>query len=107
MPSDVDTGAGHSRRSERPKLRIVGATTRVVIVDSDAARRASLLDDLTQTMPESTIFVEVATVAELLAQAPGSRMVIIGGALEKIPVSALIRMLAQRHPDVHVVNLET
>jgi DNA-binding NarL/FixJ family response regulator len=107
MPSDVDTGASQPQRRERPALRIVGATSRVVIVDSDAARRASLLDDLTQTMPASTMFVEATTVAELLELARGSRMVIIGGALEKIPVSSLIRILAQRYPDLHVVNLDT
>ena len=105
--SDVDTGAGKPTRRERPALRIVGASTRVVIADSDAARRAGLLDDLTQTMPATTIFVEAATVTELFEHAPGSRMVLIGGALEKVPVSSLMRILAQRHPELHVVNLET
>ncbi len=105
--SDVDTGAGKPTRRERPALRIVGASTRVVIADSDAARRAGLLDDLTQTMPETTVFVEVATVTELFEHAPGSRMVLLGGALEKVPVSSLMRILQQRHPELHVVNLET
>jgi hypothetical protein len=105
--SDVDTGAGKPTRRERPALRIVGASSRVVIADSDAPRRAGLLDDLTQTMPETTIFIEAATVTEMLEHAPGSRMVIIGGALEKVPVSSLVRILAQRHPELHVVNLET
>jgi hypothetical protein len=105
--SDVDTGASKPSRRDRAGLRVVGATIRVVIADSDAARRAGLLDDLTQTMPESTAFVEAATMVELLEHAPGSRMVIIGGPVEKLPVSALIRILAQRHPGLHVVNLET
>jgi hypothetical protein len=105
--SDVDTGSSKPARRERPVLRVVGVTSRVVIADSDAARRAGLLDDLTQTMPETTIFLEAATVTELLEHARGSRMVIIGGALERVPVSSLIRILAQRHPGLHVVNLET
>jgi DNA-binding NarL/FixJ family response regulator len=105
--SDVDTGPSKPSRRERPALRVVGVTSRVVIADSDAARRAGLLDDLTQTMPETTIFLEAATVTELLEHARGARMVILGGPLERVPVSSLIRILAQRHPELHVVNLET
>jgi hypothetical protein len=105
LRSDIDTGASKPARRDLPALRVVGASSRVVIADSDAARRASLLDDLTQTMPENTAFVEAATVAELLEHARGSRMVIIGGPLEKLPVSAVIRILAQRRPEAHVVNV--
>jgi hypothetical protein len=104
--SDIETGTGKPRRRDRPALRVVGATTRVVIADADSARRASVLDDLTQTMSENTTFLEAATVAELLEHAPGSRTVIIGGTLDDIPARSLIRILAQRHPHLQVINLE-
>ncbi len=110
MENELETGeadgaAAQSQQHRRP-LRVVGASARVVIADSDAARRAGLLDDLTQTMPEVTIFLEAATVAEMLEHAVGSRMVILGGPLDEVPTSSLIRMLAQRFPDLHVINME-
>jgi DNA-binding NarL/FixJ family response regulator len=77
----------------------------VVIADSSAARRAALLDELTQTMPEGTIFKEAGTVSEMLEHARDSRMVILGGALGEIPASSLIRILSERYPGLHVVNL--
>jgi len=110
MSNDLEAGAtedaaGTSPQSARP-LRVVGASARVVIADSDTARRAGLLDDLTQTMPEVTIFLEAATVAEMLTHAVGSRMVILGGPVDEVPTISLIRMLAQRFPDLHVINME-
>ncbi len=105
--SDVDTGAEQAdHAASGRRCESWGQAPRVVIADSDAARRAGLLDDLTQTMPETTIFVEAATVTELFEHAPGSRMVLLGGALEKVPVSSLMRILEQRHPELHVVDLE-
>lgn len=110
MHSEPETDAAVSssgeRRGQRPLLRLVSVTSRVVIGDQDGPRRAALLDELTQAMPESTTFLEAATVAELLDHARGSRMVILGGALEEIPTRSLMRLLAARHPGVHVVNLQ-
>jgi hypothetical protein len=105
-PEAAASASGEQRR-ERPLLRLVPVTSRVVIGDQDGSRRAALLDELTQAMPESTTFLEASTVAELLDHARGSRMVILGGALEEIPTSSLMRLLAARHPGVHLVNLQT
>lgn len=77
----------------------------MVVADANAARRATLLDELTQTMPEGTIFKEAGTVSEVLEHARDSHMVILGGALGPIPASSVIRILGQRHPGLHVVNL--
>jgi DNA-binding NarL/FixJ family response regulator len=107
MSSDLETGAAEPTAQNQRGLRVVGATARVVIADSDAARRAGLLDEITQTMPEVTIFLEASTVAELLEHAVASRMAIIGGPLDDVPTSSLIRMLAQRFPDLHVIDMET
>lgn len=115
MQADLETGDGKPTPGGkpdtgipegRPALRVVGSSTRVVIADSDAARRAGLLDELTQTMPEVTTFLEAATVSQLLEHARGSRMAIIGGQLDDVPTDSLIRMLAQRFPDLHVVNMD-
>jgi hypothetical protein len=105
--TDAAASPGGEPRDERPLLRLLPVTSRVVIGDQDGARRAALLDQLTQAMPESTTFLEASTVAELFDHARGSRMVILGGALEQIPTSSLMRLLAARHPGVHVVNLQT
>jgi hypothetical protein len=77
----------------------------VVVVDGDGPRRAALLDELTQKMPERTSFVEAATVAEALELADGSRMVVIGGAVHGASASALARLLQRRYPQLHVVDL--
>jgi DNA-binding NarL/FixJ family response regulator len=105
VSGDGDTGAPKRPGGDRPRLRIVGGSSRVVIADSDAARRAALLDELTQTMPEGTIFQEAGTVSEVLEHARDSHLVILGGALQEVPASSLIRILGQRHPGLHVVNL--
>jgi hypothetical protein len=92
--------------TERGALWLVGVSSRVVVAAADAGRRASVLDVLTQTMPEGTTFVEASTVVQVLAYAGASRMVLIGGALEDAPAASLKRMLARRYPQLHVVVLE-
>jgi hypothetical protein len=101
---DSDTGATTPRA--RAELSLVGMSARVVIADRDAARRAALLDELTQAMPASTTFLEASTVSEVLEHARGSRMVIVGGAVEELPASSLTGILARRYPNLHVVDLQ-
>jgi hypothetical protein len=108
---DSDAGAPADARARRPgaargPLWLVGVSSRVVVAAADAGRRASLLDELTQTMPRGTTFVEASTVVQVLAYAGASRMVVIGGALEEAPAASLRRMLARRYPQLHVVVLE-
>jgi hypothetical protein len=78
----------------------------VLVVASHAARRTAVVEELAQTMPESTSFVEADAVRELLALAAKSRMVIIGGVLEDWPVDSLKGVLAHRHPELPVVILD-
>jgi DNA-binding NtrC family response regulator len=89
----------------QPPLRLVGDICRVLIVGADSARRAALLDGLTQTMPEGTTFAEADTLAETLERAPASEIVILAGALDHIPARSLARLLAARHPGLRVVGL--
>ncbi len=77
----------------------------MVVADGDAPRRAALLDELTQKMPERTSFVEAATVEQALELAEGSRMVVIGGPVHGASTSALARSLQRRYPELHVVDL--
>ena len=98
------TGAGNGLgRAHALALGSRGA--RVVVADGDGPRRAALLDELTQKMPERTSFVEAATVAQALELARDSRMVVIGGAVQGASASALARSLQRRYPDLHVVDL--
>jgi hypothetical protein len=108
---DSDAGASAAARARRPgaargALWLVGVSSRVVVAAADAGRRASLLDELTQTMPRGTTFVEASTVVQVLSYAGAIRMVVIGGALEEAPAASLRLMLARRYPQLHVVVLE-
>lgn len=78
----------------------------MLIADADEARRALLVDDLTQKLPAGTAFLEAATVSQALRHAGSSRMVIVGGPLQEASASSLTRILARRHPGLHVVDLE-
>ncbi|MGD0455194.1 MAG: hypothetical protein ABSB69_16525 [Solirubrobacteraceae bacterium] len=105
MGGDTDTQAGQPPSEAGPAPCPAAASSRVVIADGDAARRAALLDSLTQKMPEGTAFLEAATVSQALEHARGSRMVIIGGALREASAGTLTQILARRCPGLHVVDL--
>ena len=98
---------------ETPTLRFVAvgpqdspASSRAVLVaGEDPAKRASVLDELACTMPESTEFEQASELWELLARAPLSRMVILSGSVDEIPAEALMHMVGQRHPGLPVVSL--
>jgi hypothetical protein len=103
--SETGTGATEPLSEEHVEPCLLGVSSRVVVAAADAARRGALLDDLTQKMPAGTLFLEAATVAQVLERAGGSRMVIIGGPLEDASASSLTRILARRLPGLHVVEL--
>ncbi len=105
MGRKPDTGVDGAAGGARGELGIVGVGARVVVADGDAPRRAALLDELTQRLPERTRFVEASSIAQALELARGSRMVVIGGPVQGASASSLARSLARRHPDVHVVDL--
>jgi hypothetical protein len=96
-------------RDARP-LQLLGEhspdTRSVLVVAGQAARRTAVVEELAQTMPSSTSFVEADAFRELLALAAKSRMVIIGGVLEDWPVDSLKSVLAHRHPELPVVILD-
>jgi hypothetical protein len=89
-----------------PALRVIDGPTSILLAGSDTGRRAALLDELTQTLPTSTVFAEADTVCEALEHAPASRMAIIAGDLDDAPAESLMHMLAHRHPELPVLIVE-
>jgi hypothetical protein len=100
-----DRRAAHARR-DRPALRLVENGSPILIAGSDTPRRAALLADLIETMPEGTTFEELTTLGEVLERAPAGRMVILNGGLEDVSARSLMRILAQRHPRLPVISLD-
>jgi len=90
----------------RPALQLMVDSAPVLIAGSDSARRAALIDDLTETMPQSTLFEEASAVSEVLEHAPASRMVILSGDLDDTPAESLMHMLGHRHPGLPVVSVD-
>jgi hypothetical protein len=105
VAGDADTTAGTPASAPPTPLCLVEISSRVVIADADAARRAALLDGLTQKLPASTVFLEAATVTRVLEHARGSRMVVIGGALHEVPTTTLKHILERHCPGVQVVDV--
>jgi hypothetical protein len=97
----------HEHDACPPELRVIDGPTRVLIAGADPGRRATLLDELTETLPASTVFEETDAVCEVLEHAPGSRMAIITGDLDDAPAESLMHMLAHRHPGLPVLIVDS
>jgi DNA-binding NtrC family response regulator len=93
-------------RERRPPLRIVKQAASVLVAGADAGRRAALLGELANTMPDGTAFAEASTLSEVLEQAPRARMVILSGWLEDGSPLSLTRALGQRHPTLPVITVD-
>jgi hypothetical protein len=90
----------------RPTLRVIAGPRRVLLAGADAERRATLLDELSQTLPESTVFEQADAVCEALEHASGSRMAFIAGDLDDAPAESLLQTLAHRHPELPVLIVD-
>ena len=90
-----------------PALRVIDGPTSILLAGADAGRRATLLEELIQTLPASTVFAEADAVCEALEHAPGSRMAIIAGDLDDTPAESLMQMLAHRHPELPVLIVDS
>jgi hypothetical protein len=96
---------GHDARP--PRLRVIEGPTRVLIVGPDPDRRASILDELARALPESIGFEETDSVCEALELAPTTRMAIVTGDVGGVSAESLMHMLAQRHPTLPVMILDS
>ena len=86
-----------------PALRVIAGPTRILLAGADAERRATLLEELSQTLPKSTVFEQADAVCEALEHAPDSRMAFIAGDLDDAPAGSLLQTLAHRHPELPVL----
>jgi hypothetical protein len=89
-----------------PALRVVDRPTRVLLAGADAGRRATLLEELSRTLPTNTVFEQAGAVSEALEHAPGSRMAFITGDLDDVPAESLMQTLANRHPELPVLVVD-
>jgi hypothetical protein len=89
-----------------PALRVIAGPTRILLAGADAERRATLLGELSQTLPESTVFEQADAVCGALEHASGSRMAFIAGDLDDAPAESLLQTLAHRHPELPVLIVD-
>ncbi|HEY2181754.1 MAG TPA: hypothetical protein VGH09_08805 [Solirubrobacteraceae bacterium] len=93
-----------------PRLRLLSSARRaikpVLLAGGGSAARDSIRRDLAQTMPTATEFEQVGALWEVLARAPESSMVILGGELDDVPAESVMQMLAHRHPALPVVRFD-
>ncbi len=78
----------------------------VLVAGRDSARRAAVLGELSESLPEDTMFEQAGAFWEVLVRAPCSRMIVLSGELDDVPTSSLMRMLGHRHPGLPVVSLD-
>lgn len=82
--------------------RIVG---HVLVAGSDAGARTRVLEELRSLLPHGTELQEASEAWELVARAPGSRMVVLAGELSSVSTGSLERLLARRHPGLPVLAM--
>ncbi len=90
-----------------PALQVIDGPARVLLAGPDAGRRATLLDELAQTLSAGTVFAEADAVCDVLEHAPNSRMAFITGDLDGTPAESLMHMLAHRHPELPVLIVDS
>jgi hypothetical protein len=108
------SGQGHAHveplggyATSPPQLRVIEGPTRILIIGPDADRRATILGELARALPESIGFQETDSICEALELAPSSRMAIVTGDVGEVSAEALMHMLAQRHPTLPVMILDS
>jgi hypothetical protein len=106
-PGDVQApGALRGPDAAAPQLRVIAGPTRILLAGADAGRRETLLDELSQTLPESTVFEQAEAVCDALEHASASRMAFITGDLDDAPAESLMQTLAHRHPELPVMIVD-
>jgi hypothetical protein len=91
--------AGGARRHGAPEH------SRILVAGADADRRAAVLRDLSEALPDDTQFGEAGAAWEVLEQAPSSGVVMLAGDLDEVTAESLMHVLGHRHPSLPVVAL--
>jgi hypothetical protein len=94
--SDETTGLGSAGALQGSSVLVAGA---------DGQARIEMLHQLRGLLPEDTAFVEARETWEVVARAPGSRMVVLTGDLADLSARGLMRVLSRRHPLLPVIAL--
>jgi hypothetical protein len=81
------------------------ASSRILVAGADAARRAAVLHNLSETLPPSAQLGEARAVSEVFEQASSSSVVMLAGDLDEVSAESLMHMLGRRHPSLPVVAL--
>ena len=100
------TRRAHERTTEAPPSQSPSGERPVLVAGSDPHRRAAVIDELAETLPQGTSFQEAAAPWEVLAHARESRLVVIAGGFDELQREALLHTVANRHPGLPVVSLE-
>ena len=102
-PAGPDLAPG-SQGVSQARLSIVGGRPRLVLSGADPATRALVREELERGEPE-VLVLEALDAWELLQLAPRATMVVLAGDLPDATASAMVRVLAHRHPDLNVISL--
>jgi hypothetical protein len=78
---------------------------RILVAGADAQRRATVLRDLSESLPAETQFGEAGAAWEVLEQAPSSGVVMLAGDLDEVTAESLMHVLGHRYPTLPVVAL--
>jgi hypothetical protein len=106
VPPTPPASPNGGENAHPPALRVVAGPPRILLAGADAERRATLLDELSRRLPESTVFEQANTVCEALEHAPDTRMAFIAGDLDDAPAESLMQTLAHRHPALPVLIVD-
>jgi hypothetical protein len=88
-----------------PTKRRRAASSRILVAGSDPDRRAAVLRDLSEALPDGTQFGEAGAAWEVLEQASSSGVVMLAGDLDEVTAESLMNVLGHRHPSLPVVAL--
>jgi hypothetical protein len=97
-------GAVPSAAGEAP-VHATAERSRILVAGADPARRAAVLRDLSEALPDDTQFGEAGAAWEVLEQAPSSGVVMLAGDLDEVTAESLMHVLGHRHPSLPVVAL--
>lgn len=79
--------------------------SRILVAGADSERRATVLRDLSEALPQETQFGEAKAAWEVLEQAPSSGVVMLAGDLDEVTAESLMHVLGHRYPSLPVVAL--
>jgi hypothetical protein len=79
--------------------------SRILVAGADPQLRATVLRDLSESLPAETQFGEAGAAWEVLEQAPSSGVVMLAGDLDEVTAESLMHVLGHRYPSLPVVAL--